>query len=191
MSEPHLRAAPPLSDDGELETLDSLRAEIRRKDAVIRGQERDIRGWMVRYRQLEEDSDVTAREHALWTLAEHLFHAWQYACKHPKTHWTEGRFWLVEPYLSKQRYGRELEQRYVGCCRAIMGARHDAYVVRRKNGTTWRWDEWDRIYGSVKDYEEFKEKAPTDWQPALSLDTQALIATCEEKLKLQRKRRRA
>lgn len=185
-----LRVVPPVNEHGEVLDLPWAMNEITRLKAIVEGQQRDLRGWMQRYQQATLDTDLLAREHALWPLAQHLFWCWQVACRHPKATWTESRFWLVEPFLLRRRFGQELEARYVGCAKVIMGAKYDAFTFRRKNGTTRKLDEWDRIFGGIKDYEEYQAKAPKDWQPTLSPDTRALIGTVEERLKLQRKRKR-
>jgi hypothetical protein len=177
----HLAAVP--DANGEIpKTLAELKAELARKDAEIRGLTRDLRGWMVRYRQLEEDKNAEAREHPLFPLGKHLFDGWRRCCNHPKAKWTEDRFWLLEPFIALPRYGDTLEARVILCCRAIKGAQHDAWSTTRKNGTVRRFDEWDRVYGSAGQFEEFVNKAPRGWAPVLSPSLQSLIAVCAVKL---------
>lgn len=179
----HLRAVP--DANGEVHDVESLRAELARKDAVIKGLNRDINGWRIRYRQLEEDKAAEAREHVLWPVGKHLFDGWRRACDHPRSKWTEDRFWCVEPFLVLPRYHATLEGRVGLCCRAIIGARYDCWKVQRRNGDTKRFDEWSRIFGSSDAFEDFCSRSPKGWRPTLTEPLRALIVECERVLERQ------
>ncbi len=113
-------------------------------------------------------------------------------CNHPNSKWSPDRFWLIEPFLSSPRYAPDLEQRVVLCCRAIAGARHDAWTVTRRNGSVKRMDEWERIFGapdrwrktssSAGSFEEFCCKAPRGWEPTLSPGLREAIKVAEARL---------
>lgn len=187
----HLRA---VDHNGEIEpeTIEFLKAEIHRLGAVVRGLERDLRGWMVRYRQLEEDKATEAREHPLWPVAEMLFKGWRKRCNHPRSPFTPDRFWLIEQFLTNPKYGPTLEDRVKLCARAIAGAGFDAFAVRRKNGSVKRMDEWERIFGapnrwqktssSAGSFEEFVNRAPRGWSPTLSDALREAIGLAEARL---------
>jgi hypothetical protein len=111
-----------------------------RKDDVIAGLERDIRGWAHRYAILKREKDAEARAHKLWPEAIRLFEEWKARCNHPRSEWTPDRFWLVEPFLRKDGYDM--------CLRAIKGAAFDPWTKRRRNGSFYRHDWWDDIFSS-------------------------------------------
>lgn len=185
MSERHLAAVP--DANGEIVTVDSLKAELARAQACVKGLERDINGWRVRYRELAEDKAAEAREHVLFPVAAQLFRGWQAHCQHPGCAWTEDRFWLIEPYLALPRWGKTLEARTVGCCQAIAGAKHDSWSKPRRNGTAKVFNEWERLFGKgAGSFEEFKKRAPTDWQPNLRPAFRDLIVLCEAHLERQK-----
>lgn len=173
--------------------MESLKAELHRFGAVIKGLQRDVNGWAIRYRLLEEDKAVEAREHALWPVAKRLFDSWRFMCRHPNSKWSPDRFWLIETFLTQPRYAPDLHGRVVLCCRAIMGARYDPWTVKRRNGSVKRMDEWERIFGapdrwrktssSAGSFEEFCNRAPRDWRPTLSPGLVEAIAVAEARLK--------
>ena len=66
--------------------------------------------------------------------------------------------------------------------RAIAGAGFDAFEVKRKNGTTKRFDEWSRIFKDSSTYEDFCCRAPVGWQPTLSDGLLAAIGLAEARL---------
>lgn len=184
MPAPSLRIVP--DANGEIpKSYEELQAELARTLAVLKGTERDLRGWMVRYRELAEDKKAEAREHILWPLGQHLFRGWQRACDHPKTPWTEDRFWLVEPFLSLPRYAPALEMRVVLCCRAIIGARYDCWKKPQRNGRWKRFDEFDRIFATHASFEDFCNRAPVGWQPTITPTLATLIVQCEARLERQ------
>ncbi len=122
-----------------------------------------------------------------------LFDAWRLQCNHPNARWSPDRFWLIEGFLSDQRYHPELEGRVVLCCRAIAGARFDPWTVKRRNGSVKRMDDWERIFGatdrwrkvspSAGSFEEWCNRAPRGWEPTLSPALREAIATAEARLK--------
>lgn len=153
---------------GEIVHVDDiveLRRELARREDVIAGLQRDIRGWAQRYRELERDRDVEAREHELWPVGESIFRDWRKRCRHPRSVWTTDRFWLIQPFLTNGKYGKELSDRIALCRRAVAGAEFDAFEVRRKNGSSKRFDEWERIFESAGKVEEFCNRAPIGWTP--------------------------
>lgn len=171
-----------VNDNGEVETVESLKAELARHAAEIKGLQRDLRGWMVRYRQLEEDKAQEAREHVLWPLAKLLFVGWQRMCRHGRCTWQPERFWLVEPFLTRPNYATTLEGRVILVCRAIKGAQFDAWTKPRKNGTVYRRDAWEAIFEGVGSFEDFRKKAPVGWEPRFSDELRLLIVQCEKRL---------
>lgn len=151
-------------DHGEVRETDC--PHCKRKNDEIAGLERDIRGWAVRYRELERNLAVDAREHPMWKVAEGIFREWRTLCRHPRSPWTPDRFWLIEPFLTSARWGKELDERIVLCRRAVAGAAFDAFTVTRKNGTAKRFDEWERIFGKgAGGFEDMCNRAPRGWQP--------------------------
>jgi hypothetical protein len=111
-----------------------------------------------------------------------LFRGWRKRCNHPRSPWSADRFWQVEPYLSGGRYGGSLEDRVKLVARAIAGAGFDAFEVKRKNGTTKRFDEWSRIFKDSSTYEDFCCRAPRGWEPKLSDGLLAAIGLAEARL---------
>lgn len=168
----------------------ALKAELERAKDVIKGLEHDVRSWAWRYAELERDRAQEAQEHVLWPVAVTLFGAWQRYCNHTKTHWQPERFWVVEPFLSRPKYHKTLEGRFVLCCTAIKGAQFDAWTKPRKNGTTYRHDGWETIFATVKSYEDFRARAPLDWRPRLSPATLETIRLADDDLKRQKEAKR-
>ncbi len=157
-------------------------AECGRKADEISGLHRDLRGWAIRYRELQRDKAVEAREHPLWPVAHMLFKAWRVRCKHPRSPWTEDRFWTIAPFLTGGRYGDTLEARVRLCARAIGGAGFDAYEKTRRNGTVKRFDEFDRVFGGADKFEDFCNRAPVGWTPTLSPALMEQIELAEARL---------
>jgi hypothetical protein len=179
----HLHAVDAL--DGEVipDDIASLKRELARKDAIIKGLQRDVRGWSIRYREAIEDRAQEAREHPLWPVGELLFRAWRRRCKHPNSKWTPDRFWACEPFLARPTYGKELEQRVALCCRAIAGIGYDAWAPKRKNGTVKRMDKWEtNVFGSADAFEEACNRAPLGWEPTMSPELLAAVALAKKRL---------
>lgn len=140
--------------------LIELRREVAHREDIIAGLQRDIRGWAQRYRELERDRKAEALEHELWPVGQRVFSAWRKQCRHPRSVYTADRFWQIEPFLTHTKYGKTAEDRERLCMRAIAGAAFDAFVVKRKNGSVKRFDEWERIFESAGKFEEFCNRAP-------------------------------
>lgn len=193
---PYLRVVEPHAVTGEVversvsleDRVKELAAETARQQAIIQGLQRDINGWAVRYRMLAADREAEARESPLWPVAELLFGAWRVLCAHPRSPWTEDRFWAIEPFLSRPRYGPTLEPRVLLCCCAIKGAAFDHWKTERRNGTVKHHNEWGQIFhrkeGKQKadGFEEFCCKAPRGWQPTLSPALREAITVAEKRL---------
>jgi hypothetical protein len=146
-------------DNGEV-IAPCTNPECRRRIDEIAGLERDIRGWAVRYQELKRDRNLQAEEHPCWNAGKWLFGQWKYLCGHPRARWSPDRFWLVEPFLQGDRWGKSLKARLALCRLAIEGAQFDAFEVTRKNGGIKRFDEWERIFASSGSLEEFVKRAP-------------------------------
>lgn len=136
--------------------------EIQRQRDVIAGLERDIRGWAIRYADLDRDKEREAREDPLWPVARDLFDYWRETCGHPRPGWGRDRFELLRPFLKSKAYGETLEDRIAMCKRAIDGAAYDPYRTRRRNGTYKTHDGWDLIFRDRAHMEEFVNKAPRE-----------------------------
>lgn len=147
----------------ELVEIIELRRELARREDVIAGLQRDIRGWAMRFRELERDRAIEAREHELWPVGESIFRDWRKRCRHPRSVWTPDRFWLIEPFLTNQKYGAALDDRIALCRRAIAGAEFDAFRTERRNGSVKLHNDWDLIFRSSDRFEEFCNKAPKGW----------------------------
>lgn len=160
----HLKVIEYDGDTGELHEPDC--ADCLRRIDEIAGLERDIRGWAVRYAELKRDKATEAREHPMWPVGEVIFREWRTLCRHPRSPWTPDRFWSLEPYITGERYGKTLDDRIAMCRRAVAGAAFDAFTVRRANGTTKRFDEWERIFAEKSGkFEEMCNRAPKEWTP--------------------------
>lgn len=180
MSRPsHLKVVE-FDDNGEVHEDDC--PSCKRKNDEIAGLERDVRGWAVRYRELQRDKAVEAREHPLWPVGEALFRAWRKRCNHPRSPWTPDRFWAIEPFLTNGKYGPTLEARVMLCARAIAGAGFDPFKLKRKNGSVKVFNDWDLIHRSSDKWEEFCCKAPLKWTPVLSDGLLAAIGLAEARL---------
>jgi hypothetical protein len=119
----------------------------------IAGLQRDIRGWAIRYRNLERDKEKEARAHDLWPVVKDLFDYWREECHHPKARFNAARFKEALPFVEQD--GPDL------CRQAIRGAAFDPFVTTRRNGKQKRHDDWDLIFRpGRKQFEEFAERAP-------------------------------
>lgn len=152
-AQPHLR----IVDTGTGEIHDSC-PQCAAKDDEIRGLQRDLRGWMTRYANLERDKRAEARSSDLWPAAQAVFRVWRQATGHGRSPWTEDRFWQIEPFLSNPKYGPDL------CLRAVAGIAFDHYVSSRKNGTAIHYDEWSRCFKDADHVERFANAAPQGWR---------------------------
>ena len=112
----------------------SLARQLSAEQDVVRGLQRDIRGWAQRYAELKRDKELEAEEDPLWPDAIEVFGYWKQQCNHPRSQWTLDRFELIRPLIKK--YGVEL-------CK-----RHDG---------------WDKVFASADKLEDFANRAPRSW----------------------------
>jgi len=126
------------------------------KDMQIEGLQRDIRGWIVRCKEAQKESERKSLpdNHPHRNDAEIAFKEWRKRCDHPRSQFTASRFWLVVPFLESDKYGLKI------VLQAIAGAEFDPYVVKRKNGTKKRFDSWEEIFKDAGSIEEFASRAP-------------------------------
>jgi hypothetical protein len=163
----HLRVVD--TDTGE--ALDE-HPEIEALQVIIKGLERDVRTWIKRYDELKRDKEAEAREDNLWPVAVRIFQAWQKSTAQVRREAGEKRsatmrensvfdaerFFLVRPYLKNKNHGPE----YV--LRAVAGIAFDHWAPRRANGSRKRYDEWERVFKNVGEFEERAASAPRDWR---------------------------
>jgi hypothetical protein len=140
----HLKAV--ADENGELDLQKLL-------DRVIIA-ERDAKTWAFRCRELERDDQARAEASKHWPQALELFEVWKTSCRHPNSDFSADRFWLIEPFLRRKAYGFEK------CLMAIRGAAFDPWTSKRKNGSLYRHDGWDKIFGSADRFEDFCCRAP-------------------------------
>lgn len=160
--------------------------ECKRRLDEVAGLQRDVRGWAIRFRELERDKAVEARESPLWPVAELLFKGWRKHCGRYRTPWTVDRFWACEPFLSSGKFGKTLEDRVRREARAIKGISYDAFSAPRRNGTVKVFNDWDLLHRSTDKWEEFAEKAPVGWEPVLSPAMLMAIGAAEARLQAQK-----
>ena len=139
---------------------ESLEARVRELEDEKREDQRTIKRQARELGALLRDRQAEAQEDKWWPIAVRLFAYHQKVCNHPDSEWKLERFQMVLPYLRGRKYGLEK------CLRAITGAQFDAWTQKRANGTLYRHDSWDDIFGGKpKAFEEFVAKAPLDWKP--------------------------
>lgn len=164
---------------GEVECASCVEAESELKAALhtldqteikLKGAERDLNSWRVRFEELRRDKEAEAREHELWDAALDLFDLWRKATaraagrkKPSRAKFSGDRFYLVLPFI--KRYSVE------DCQRAIIGRAFDHFTDERKNGSTIHYFEWERIFGSMgqgktadANFTESANRAPKDWR---------------------------
>lgn len=151
MSAPALRLVN--ADTGELHDPEECLKCAHLED-VIKGLERDIRGWAARYAELNRDLSKQAREHPMYQDVQMLFGYWKRACRHPKSQFTADRFWLMQPFFD--RHGDAL------CRRAIDGAAFDCMTKQRRNGSWERFDSVELIFRDEGKFESFCNRAPRE-----------------------------
>lgn len=141
--------------DLEAENL-RLQQEVQRCEDVISGLQRDIRGWSHRFEELKRDKVQAAKHHERYSEVEIAFKEWKRLCKHPRSPYTADRFWLALPFYENPKYGLKM------MIQAVRGAAYDPFEVTRKNGTRKRFDEWERIFASAGNFEDFCNRAPRE-----------------------------
>lgn len=180
------------AEDHQSAELEAVKAELADANRTIVGLETDLNAWRIRYRKLAEDKAAEARQHYLFPIVMMLFKGWQAHCNHPRARFSPDRFWAIEPFLTTKRYGGSLEARVALCCRAIAGAGYNPGRRQRKNGTWQRFDDWgDSIFYSAGRFEEYCNKTPKGWQPAMSPKLLEAIRVAEGRAQQQAARQRA
>lgn len=127
---------------------------IQRLEDQIAGLERDIRGWTMRYADLQRDKEREAESHPDYERVKEIFDFWRHACNHKRSRFSAERFWLILPHYEKHGYAM--------CRLAIDGAAFDAWETTRKNGSVKRHDDWALIFKDANKFEEFCNRAPAD-----------------------------
>src|SRR5690348_8492848 len=126
--------SPWVDDNGEVGKCPGCQRRedlLDQKDMQIEGLQRDVRSWITRHGEAKRESERRSLpdNHPQRSDAELAFNEWRKRCKHPRSHFTASRFWLVVPFLESEAYGLKI------VLQAIAGAEYDPYVVKRKNGT--------------------------------------------------------
>jgi hypothetical protein len=166
------------AETGEIENLELVEAEseiralevsLQAANDKLKGAERDINTWRVRYEELRRDKEAEAREHELWDPACDLFSLWKRGTeriekKKRRIKFSADRFFMVLPFLKK--YGEE------DCQQAIIGRLYQHFTNERTNGSTKHYFEWERIFGALgqgtasENFEESRDRAPDGWARA-------------------------
>lgn len=120
----------------------------------LKGAERDINAWRLRYADLVRDAEAEAKADPLWDDCRALFDHWRETCRHPRARFTLDRFNLLRPWL--KRYGPD------DCRRAVDGAAFDAFETKRKNGSVKRHDGLGLIFRDAEHFEDFANRAPRE-----------------------------
>lgn len=134
------------------------------KDDEIRGLERALRAEIKRFENLKRDKAQEARASEWWPVAVEVFRCWRrlsgeaHGTGVRRCGWNADRFFLIEPYLTRKDYGPTI------CVRAVAGITFDCFKVKRKNGTTRFFDEWERCFADAKQVEERASSAPAGWR---------------------------
>jgi hypothetical protein len=146
------------SEDGTIKApckrCPDLEKDNERLEDVINGLQRDIRGWAARFEELKRDKTQAAKHHEHYHEVEIAFREWQRACNHKRSPYTADRFWIALPFYENPKYGLKM------MLRAVKGAAYDPFEVTRKNGSKKRFDEWERIFASAGNFEDFCNRAP-------------------------------
>lgn len=168
------------ADTGEIECLSCVEAETelrqladekQRAEDKLKGAERDINAWRVRYEELRRDKEAEAREHELFDTAADLFELWKRGMarvegKKKRIKFTADRFFTLLPHLKK--YGVE------DCQQAIIGRLYDHFQGERKNGDPIHYCEWDRIFGNLgngtpsENFIDSRDRVPDGWEKAVA-----------------------
>jgi hypothetical protein len=156
----HARHLKVVEFDGNGEVIETDCAECRKLKDHIAGLESNLKGWAIKYAELKRDKATEAEEHPCWDAGKWLHTYWKQACRHPRSRWSHDRFWLIEPFLVHEKWGKTLHARVALCRLAIDGAAYDAWSVTRKNGSVKRFDDFDMIYSSTGKFEDFCKRAP-------------------------------
>lgn len=118
----------------------------------VKGLERDVRAWRARNAELTRDNEAKAQMSKHWGTAVKVFDYWRLKCDHPKARFDAKRFWLLDPFITKD--GPRL------CCIAILGAAFDPFITTRRNGTDQRHNGFELIFRDRQKFEDFCSRAP-------------------------------
>lgn len=132
-------------------------ASCRDLEDKLKGAERDVNTWRLRYAKLARDKEAEAEGDKLFPVVRKLYEVWKRDCKHPRAGWDADCFFVAKPFLKKDGYEM--------CLRAVAGAAYDPWKAKQRNGYMRRFDEWDRIFGSRSKFESFCNRAPRGWSP--------------------------
>lgn len=156
--------------------LKDAKAELAELEDVLTERDSTLKSLEGKLRKAKRDREREARDSDLWPIAERLFLIWKKATgnRSPRSQLTADRFELVAPFL------KGAEQDVIGrqpgpprnaledCCAAIIGRVFDHFSTTRANGSTKRYYEWDRIFGSADGFEDSKDRRPRDWRDRLA-----------------------
>lgn len=138
--------------------------------------ERDLRTRDVVIGNLRRDKEREARAGQKWPAALRLFKIWRKLGNHGSAKFTYRRFECIEPFLKDydpEKHDLALEpgppaNPLEECAAAIAGRTYDCFSKPRPNGTTKRFDEWERIFEAEKRYsgqfDESVARRPRDWR---------------------------
>lgn len=141
---------------GEVIDQEELHRRVAAMQDQLDGAEKEIRAWRARYMELKRDREKAAKEAVLWPRGVELFRFWKQLTGRTRCEFTFDRFEQVEPFL--KRHGDEM------CRRAIVGHCFDPFTVKRKNGTTKVFNDWELLHRTADRWEEACNKAPADWE---------------------------
>lgn len=159
------RLLPVSTSQGELiedpaRKIEELQWEIARHLQTVRGQAIEIG-------ELKRDRDQEATEHAAWPRAVEAFKFWCKECGHPRAKWNAERFWMIEPFLRREKNEAE-EIPLARCLTAIKGLAFDHYTKPQKNGKLKHYTDWSNVFGSTKQFEDMLGRAPQTWSDRLT-----------------------
>jgi hypothetical protein len=151
MPERHLR----VSDAETGEVFEDGCPQCAAYEDQVKGLERDLRTWRLRYADLMRDKEAEAKKDPLWADAARLFKEWKRLCRpKSKAQLTYDRFALIQPFL--KRHGFDL------CLLAIEGAAFDPFITTRKNGRPNPHNGIPLIFKDADKFESFVQRAPKE-----------------------------
>lgn len=124
----------------------------------VKGLNRDLTTWRVRYANLERNKEAEARGDGMWQMGQRLFLLWKQLTGHMRSDFTADRFYDCAPYLRNKKYGPPM------VARGIVGIAFDPFVTTRRNGSKKRHDGWDLLFRKTDKFEEYVNCAPSDWE---------------------------
>lgn len=150
------------------------------REDVVAGLERKIRGLIMENAKLRRDKEKEARDSGLWPIALRMFNLWRKAAG-SKARFKYDRFEVIEPFLRGYRPDKHFVSPDQGppqnpleeCVAAIIGRTSDYFSTTRPNGTTRKFNEFERIFADSKECEESQARRPRDWRArALAIDAE-------------------